>query len=87
MLTPSDHLVSCDLNVPIAIIDRMDNYRPIALASVISKVVEIILLNIISKLLSTCPNQFGCQQKLGTDTCIYILKEIVEKYSVYLCVS
>ena len=31
-------------------IDRMDNYRPIALASVISKVVEIILLNRISKL-------------------------------------
>ena len=61
-------------------IDLMDNYRPIALASVISKVVEIILLNRISKLLSTCPNQFGVQQKLGTDTCIYILKETVEKY-------
>ena len=50
-------------------IDRMDNYRPIALASVMSKVVEIILLNIISKLLSTYSNQFGFQQKLGTDTC------------------
>ena len=31
-------------------IDRMDNYRPITLASVMSKVVEIILLNIISNL-------------------------------------
>ena len=31
-------------------IDRMYNYRPIALASVMSKVVEIILLNRISKL-------------------------------------
>ena len=31
-------------------IDRMDNYRQIALASVISKVIEIILLNRISKL-------------------------------------
>ena len=39
-------------------------------SSVISKVVEIILLNRISKLLSTCSNQFGFQQKLGTDTCI-----------------
>ena len=56
-------------------IDRMDNYRPIALASAISKVVEIILLNRISKLLSTCSNQFGFQQKLGTDTCIYILRD------------
>ena len=61
-------------------IDRMDTYRPIALASVMSKVVEIILLNRISKLLSPCSNQFEFQQKLGTDTCIYILKEIVEKY-------
>ena len=71
-------------------IDRMDNYRPIALASVMSKVVEIILLNRISKLLSTYSNQFGLQQELGTDTCIYILKEIVEKYRslngcVFMC--
>ena len=74
-------------------IDRMDNYRPISLAGVISKVVEIILLNRISKLLSTCSNcsnQFGFQQKLGTDTCIYILKEIVEKYTslngcIFMC--
>ena len=59
-------------------IDRMDNN--IALASVIiSTVVEIIILNRISKLLITCSNQFGFQQKHGTDTCIYILKEIVEK--------
>ena len=56
-------------------IDRIDNYRPIALANVMSKVVEIILLNIISKLLSPCSNQFGFQQKLGTDTCIYILRQ------------
>ena len=72
-------------------IDRMDNYRPIALASVMSKVVEIIILHRISKLLSPCSNQFGFQQKLGTDTRIYILKEIVEKYrsltDVYVCVS
>ena len=54
-------------------IDRMDNYRPIALASVMSKVVEIILLNRISKLLSPCSNQFGFQQKLGTDTCIWAI--------------
>ena len=61
-------------------IDRMDTYRPIVLASVMSKLVEIILLNRISKLLSPYSNQFGFQQKLGTDTCIYILKDIVENY-------
>ena len=62
------------------IIDQVDNYRPIAPASVISKVVEIILLSRISGLLETCHNQFGFKQSLGTDTCIYVLKEIVDKY-------
>ena len=47
-------------------IDRIDHYRPIALANVMSKVVEIILLNRISKLLvvvvslfcQTCTSQY-----------------------------
>ena len=45
-------------------IDQVDNYRPIALASVISKVVEIILLSRISGLLETYHNQFGLKQSL-----------------------
>ena len=62
-------------------IDRIDNYRPIiALASVVSKVVERILLDRISHFLETCPNQFGFKRNLGTDTCIYILKEMVDTY-------
>ena len=61
-------------------IDRIDNYRPIALAIVVSKVVERILLDRISHFLETCPNQFGFKRNLGTDTCIYVLKEMVDKY-------
>ena len=61
-------------------IDRIDNYRPIALASVVSKVVERILLDRISHFLETWPNQFGFKPNLGTDTCIYVLKEMVDKY-------
>ena len=59
-------------------INDSDNYRPIALAGVISKVVEKILLNRMSDVLLTTCNQFGFKSKLGTDTCIYSLKEIVE---------
>ena len=55
-------------------IDQLDNYRPIALASVLSKVVESIILSRISMYLQTLPNQFGFKSKLGTDTCIYVLK-------------
>ena len=61
-------------------INDSDNYRPIALASVISKVVEKILLNRMSDLLTTTSNQFGFKSKLSTDTCIYALKEIVENH-------
>ena len=61
-------------------INDSDNYRPIALASVISKVVEKILLNRMSDILITTSNQFGCKSKLGTDTCICALKEIVENH-------
>ena len=52
----------------------------IALASVVSKVVERILLDRISHFLETWPNQFGFKPNLGTDTCIYVLKEMVDKY-------
>ena len=61
-------------------IDRIDNYRPIALASVVSRVVERILLDRISHFLETWPNQFGFKPSLGTDICIYVLKEMVDKY-------
>ena len=44
-------------------INDSDNYRPIALASVISKVVEKILLNRMSDLLITTSNQFGFKRQ------------------------
>ena len=71
-------------------ISQKDNYRPIALASIISKVVEIILLCRISCFLETSCCQFGFKTKLGTDMCIYVMKELIEKYrslngSVFIC--
>ena len=46
-----------------------DNYRPIALASAVSKVAEIVIYNRIY--LDTCPNQFGFKRNHSTDQCIY----------------
>ena len=59
-------------------ISSKDNYRPIALTSVISKLVEVIMLDRIEMYMITNPNQFGFKRKHGTDQCIYVLKEIID---------
>ena len=61
-----------------------------ALASVISKLVEMIMLDRIEMYMITNPNQFGFKRKHGTDQCIYVLKEIIDLYrklngSVFVC--
>ena len=61
-------------------INAKDNYRPIALASIISKIVEMIMLDRLETYLLTQPNQFGFKKKHGTDQCIFALKELINKY-------
>jgi len=55
-------------------VGSMENYRPIALASVLSKVLERISLDHRSEYIDTTDNQFGFKAKHGTDLCIYALK-------------
>ena len=50
------------------------------MASILSKVAETILLNRLSDVLVTNGNQFGFKPKLGADMCIYVLKEIIDRY-------
>ena len=71
-------------------ISSKDNYRPIALASVVSKVLEIVLMLRLEACLVTSVNRFGFKRKHGTDMCIYALKETILKYrclnaSMFLC--
>ena len=63
------------------IISSKDNYRPIALASVLSKLIERIILDRIDKCLLTSANQFGFKSKHGTDHCIFAFKEIIDHYT------
>ena len=44
-------------------INSKDNYRPIALATIVSKIVENILLDRMSVTLSTMSNQFGFKKR------------------------
>ena len=62
-------------------VNSIDNYRPVALSSIVSKVFESIILCRIECCLITNANQFGFKRKHGTDMCIYTLKEIVNMYT------
>ena len=57
-----------------------NNYRPIALATIISKLFESAILLKWEMFLDTCPNQFRFKQGHSTDMCIYVLKEFIEFY-------
>ena len=61
------------------------NYRPIALASIMSKLLEKIILNRISDNLVTNPNQFGFKPKHNTEMYIFALKEAILKYRALNC--
>ena len=57
-----------------------DNYRPIAIATCFSKIVERIIYRRIENYLFTCDNQFGFRKNHSTDMCIFMLKDIVNYY-------
>ena len=61
-------------------ISSSSNYRPIALATIISKLLESILLLKCEEYLCTSANQFGFKTAHGTELCIYTLREYIELY-------
>ncbi len=67
-----------------------DNYRPIAVTSVLSKILETIVLNRYQYCLVTCCNQFGFKVGHSTDMCVFTLKHIIDYYQdksspVFIC--
>ena len=72
------------------ILTDKNNYRPIAITSVMSKIFELLLLDHLHYNVQTCDNQFGFKKKHGTDMCIFSLKHVVDFYRqrsspVYIC--
>ena len=57
-----------------------DNYRPIALATVSSKILERAILLRCKLHLETGDHQFGFKEKHSTDMAVYVFKEIVDHY-------
>jgi len=66
------------------------NYRPIALTTIFSKVLEHVMLNRMSDYLHTSDNQFGFKQRHSTLMPVLLLKEVLNFYrdngsNVYVC--
>ena len=60
-----------------------NNYRPIALVSACSKILELVLLGFIEDAIDTSDSQFGFKSKHGTDMCVYALKNTIAYYKSY----
>lgn len=70
-------------------INSKDSYRTIAIASILSTLLENLFLNILSIYLLTSSHQVGCKPKHSTDACMFVLEEAVDLYvmqhsSVYI---
>ena len=57
-----------------------NNYRPIALATIMSKLFKSAIMLKCEMFLDTYSNQFGFKKGHSTDMCIYVLKEIIEYF-------
>ena len=56
------------------------NYRPIAIATIVSKLFEQVILIIIKNFFDTTDNQFGFKTKHSTDMCVFLLKQGISYY-------
>ena len=69
---------------------NVNNYRPIALVTVASKIFEIILLEMLTPYLNLTDNQIGFKKGHSTDHCIFALEHVIQYYKrnnspVYSC--
>ena len=57
-----------------------DNYRPVTISTLYSKIFESIIYNRIHERFETEDNQFGYKRSISTEMCIMTLKETVRSY-------
>ena len=66
-----------------------NNYRPIALATIASKLFESLILSRVSTFLSTCVNQFGFKKHHSTEMLIFFIKRTLltlhSEWLIYVC--
>jgi hypothetical protein len=63
-------------------LSAMDNYRPITLSPVISKVFESFILEKYSRYFSVDPLQFGFSKGIGCSTTLFALRQVVQLFNL-----
>ena len=58
----------------------VNNYRPIAVASTISKLFKSFILHQINPFLQTAHNQFGFKEQHSSDMSVFLLKQTINSY-------
>ena len=58
-----------------------NNYRGIALSSIIGKVLELLILNSNREILKSCDLQFGFKPKHSTTQCTFVLNEVIKYFN------
>ena len=61
-------------------ITSKNNYRPIALAAVLSKLVELVMIERCKESIESSDHQFAYKSGHATDTCIFVFKQVVDYY-------
>ena len=61
-------------------VNDKNNYRPISLSNICSKIIEVVIFNRIGTFLQSSPNQFGFKPKHGTELCVFAFKELLRFY-------
>ena len=59
-----------------------NNYRPIAIVTAMSKILELCIMKLIETHLFTSDNQFGFKRQHRTDLCIFTIKSVIKYYNL-----
>ena len=66
-------------------VNDKNNYRPICLSNICSKIIEVVIFSRISTFLQSSSNQFGFKPKHGTELCVFAFKELLRFYKKNAC--
>ena len=58
--------------------NNSSNYRPICISNITCKIIDKVIYNRISSLLATLDNQFGFKKNIGTEMCVFSLKQYID---------